>query len=95
MRCIFSVLFVAFFLMTATGSALAQEDQGSPSPETATVTFELTIGGAVLEGRTFGLGYKPIGNLLRDFRGVFFFTTDFENLEPTEVGLPPVGDGDT
>ena len=81
--------------MAATGSALTQEDQGSPPPETVTVPFELTIEGAVLEGRTFSLGYKPIGNLLGDFRGVFFCTTDFENPEPTEAGLPPCEDGGT
>jgi hypothetical protein len=81
--------------MAATGSALAQEDQGSPPPETVTVTFELTIEGTVPEGRTFGLGYKPIGNLLRDFRGVVFCTTDLEDPEPTEAGLPPCEDGGT
>jgi hypothetical protein len=94
-RRIFSVLFVAIFLMAATGSASAQEDQGSPPPETVTVTFELTIEGTVPEGRTFGLGYKPIGNLLRDFRGVVFCTPDLEDPEPTEAGLPPCEDGGT
>ena len=93
MRRIFSVLFAVVFLMAATGSALAQEDQGPPPPETVTVTFELTIEGDVPEGRTFGLGYKPIGNLLRDFRGVIFCTTDFEDPEPTEAGLPPCENG--
>ena len=58
------------------------------SPETATVTFELTIDGAVPEGRTFGLGYKPIGYLNRDFRSVSFCTTDTEDPEPAPRGAP-------
>jgi hypothetical protein len=70
------------------GLSIGAGGSGTASPETATVTFELTIEGDVPEGRTFNWGYKPIGNLLRDFRGVVFCTTDFEDLEPTEAGLP-------
>ena len=57
-------------------------------PETATVTFELTIDGAVPEGRTFGLGYKPTGYLNRDFRSVSFCTTDTEDPDPAPRGVP-------
>lgn len=55
-------------------------------PETATVTFELTVDGAVPEGRTFDLGYRPIGYLNRDFQGVSFCTTDTEDPEPAPRG---------
>jgi hypothetical protein len=61
-------------------------------PETATVTFRLTIDGAVPEGRTFSLGYKPIGYLNRDFRGVAFCTTDTEDPEPAPQGAPDLID---
>ena len=56
-------------------------------PETATVTFQLTIDGAVPEGRIFSLGYRPIGYLNRDFQGVFFCTTD-TTPEPPPQGAP-------
>ena len=58
-------------------------------PETATVTFQLTIDGAVPEGRTFGLGYRPIGYLNRDFQSVSFCTTDTEDPDPAPQGAPP------
>ncbi len=57
-------------------------------PETATVTFQLTIDGVVPEGRTFGLGYRPIGYLLQDFQGVAFCTTD-TTPDPAPQGGPP------
>ena len=58
-------------------------------PETATVTFQLTIDGEVPEGRTFGLGYKPIGYLNQDFQSVSFCTTDTEDPDPAPQGAPP------
>lgn len=58
-------------------------------PETATVAFQLTIDGVVPEGRTFSLGYKPIGYLNREFQGVAFCTTDTEDPEPAPQGGSP------
>jgi hypothetical protein len=63
--------------------------QPAGPPETATVTFELTVDGAVPEGRTFDLGYRPIGYLNRDFQSVAFCTTDTEDPEPSPQGGSP------
>jgi hypothetical protein len=75
--------------LIAANSASAQQNS-----ETATVTFQLTIDGVVPEGRTFGLGYKPI--IGWDFQGVSFCTTDTEDPDlPDESTLPVCEDGGT
>jgi hypothetical protein len=76
-------------LVLGTFPALAQGT--TTGQETATVTFELTIRNEVPEGRTFGLGYRPTGNMADDFEGVSFCTTDANSMD----GLPPCEVGET
>ncbi|QIN77650.1 hypothetical protein GBA65_03040 [Rubrobacter marinus] len=72
---------VAVTLISAAGTASAQEDQEPPPVETVTVTFELTVVGQPPPNATFWgfLTFEPFGIRLTDPDGDGVYTGGFRN----------------